>query len=90
MEMHRRVEEMAAEVEPAGIPEPADPEFEIPDAVRTVLDRARTNVMPFVSDSDAATVGELADRLESAVGTPDQEPLKLELEQMLRKWSYLY
>lgn len=46
--------------------------------------------MPFVSDSDAATVGELADRLESAVGTQDQEPLKLELEQMLRKWSYLY
>ena len=90
VEMHRRVEEMAAEVEPAGFPEPADPEFEIPDAVRTVLDRARTNVMPFVSDSDAATVGELADRLESAVGTQDQEPLKLELEQMLRKCSYLY
>ncbi len=91
--MHSTVEGLRTEVDPDSLAStaadsPTTPD--LPPSVATALERARVKVAPMVSSDDAVRLGVLADALEAAVGTPDQDAALDELEQALRKWSYLF
>ncbi|MFZ4433863.1 MAG: Hsp70 family protein [Microthrixaceae bacterium] len=91
VDMHRHVDDMRTSAPPPPVREvggAADPS--LPPEVAAALDRARVRVMPMVAESDAATVGDLADALEAAAGTDGEADALEALQSALRKWSFLF
>jgi molecular chaperone DnaK len=58
-------------------------------ASTTVIERAKTKVIPFLDDEQADHLRDLVGRLQAAVDQ-DREPLRAELEAELSKYSYLF
>jgi molecular chaperone DnaK len=85
VEMRDRLEEVVQGADEQ-VAEPAP----LPDDVRHVLERARTKVIPFVSEEEAERLENLAIALELAVFGGEHSDALQELDLALRKHAYLY
>jgi molecular chaperone DnaK len=96
VQMHGRVEELVADAagNASSSPEPGAAEptsaASLPPEIELLLTRARDKVMPLVAEEEAERFRELADALESALGTPEESGAQEALESALRRYSYLF